>query len=134
ALIIMRWPRGRWLVGAVGLTFLCIGCYYFYRALKADFRKRFKRHKMSDTEKTWASIVGRAGIAARGVVYVVIGVSAMRAAWWFDADEIKTTEQVLELFDNNPTNELILFTLGVGFVAYGVHMAFQAKYRSIDPM
>lgn len=132
--IVMRQPFGRWLVGAGGLIFFGIGCYYFYRAGKAEFRKRFKRHKMSDAEKTWASIVGRVGIAARGVVYVVIGIFAMRAAWLFDADEIKTTEQALAVFNNNPSNEIILCTLGIGFVAYGVHMAFQAKYRSIDPL
>ena len=134
ALIVMQQPFGRWLVGAGGLVFFSVGCYYFYRSVKAEFRKRFKRHHMSDAEKTWASVVGRVGIAARGVVYVVIGIFAVRAAWLFDADEIKTTEQVLKLFNDNPTNEIILFTLGVGFVAYGVHMAFQTKYRSIDPL
>lgn len=133
-LIIMKQPFGRWLIGAIGLLFFAIGCYYFYRSIKAEFRKRFKRHKMTNAEKTWASIVGRVGIAARGVVYLVIGVFAMRAAWFFDANEIKTTEQALKLFDNNPTDEFVLCALGVGFVAYGIHMAFQAKYRSIGPL
>ncbi|MGB3547236.1 MAG: DUF1206 domain-containing protein [Saprospiraceae bacterium] len=132
--IIMRQPFGRWLIGAAGFGFFCIGCYYFYRAIKAEFRKRFKLHKMSDVAKRWAFIVGRVGIAARGVVYTVIGVSAMRAAWLFDADEIKTTEQALAVFNDNPANEIVLLTLGVGFVAYAIHMAFQARYRTIDPL
>ncbi len=130
----MKQPFGRWLLGAIGLTFFAIGCYYFYRAIKAAFRKRFKQHKMSDAEKMWASIVGRVGIASRGVVYVVIGIFTMRAAWLFDAKEIKTTEQALEVFNNNPTNEIILCVLGIGFVAYGFHMAFQTKYREIDAL
>jgi len=134
AFMLMTQPFGRWLLGAIGLGFFAIGCYYFYRAVKADFRRRFKRHKMSDVEKNWASIVGRVGIAARGVVYVVIGIFAVRAAWLFDANEIKTTEKALEVFNNNPTNEIILCVLSIGFIAYGVHMAFQTKYRSIDPL
>ena len=134
ALIVMNQPMGRLLVGAAGLVFFFIGCYYFYRAIKAEFRKRFKRHKMSDVEKTWASIVGRVGIAARGVVYVVIGISAIRAAWDYDAEKVRTTEEALEFFNNNPTNEIVLGTLGFGFIAYGIHMAFQTKYRSIDPL
>ncbi|MGC1305901.1 MAG: DUF1206 domain-containing protein [Phormidesmis sp.] len=134
AFIIMSKPHGRWLVGAVGLGFCGIGCYYFYRAIKAEFRKRFKRHQMSDIEKTWASVVGRVGIAARGVVYLVIGVSAVRAAWTFDPKMIKDTEEAFAGFNNNPADEWILAILGIGFIAYGVHMAFQAKYRSIDPM
>ena len=131
---VMNQPLGRWLVAAGGLMFCAIGCYYFYRAIRAEFRKRFKLHHMSDVAKTWATIAGRVGIAARGVVYLVIGIFAMRAAWEFDPEMIMTTEAALAVFDDNPTDEFILATLGIGFIAYGVHMFFQARYRSIDPM
>ena len=134
ALIVMRLPLGRWLVTAGGLMFFGVGCYYFYRAFKAEFRKRLKLHHMSDVAKTWATIAGRIGIAARGFVYVVIGIYAARAAWEFDPEMIKTTEDALATFNDNPTDEWILATLGIGFIAYGVHMFFQARYRSIDPL
>lgn len=134
ALTIMQQPFGRWLVGVGGAIVLGVGGYYFYRAAKAEFRKRFKRHHMSDTAKVWATIAGRVGIAARGVVYAVIGCYGLRAAWEFDPSMIKTTEDALAVFDENPTDEWILATLGIGFIAYGIHMGFQAAYRSIDPM
>lgn len=134
ALMVMQQPLGRVAVGAGGLIVCGIGCYYFYRAIKAEFRKRFKRHQMSDAAKTWASIVGRVGIAARGFVYLVIGGSAIRAAWEFDPSMIRTTEGALSAFENNPTDEWILAILGIGFMAYAVHMGFQARYRSIDPL
>ena len=134
AVELMQMPFGRWLVAAGGLTVFGIGCYYFYRAIKAEFRKRFKRHHMSDVAKTWASIAGRIGIAARGFVYVVIGFFGMQAAWNFDPSLIKTTEDAMDVFSDNPTDEWILAVLGVGFIAYGVHMGFQAVYRRIDPL
>lgn len=134
AYIVMTKPLGRWLVALGGAVFFGIGCYYFYRAIKAEFRKRFKLHKMSDAAKTIATAAGRIGIAARGIVYVVIGASAVQAAWEFDSEIIKNSEQVLAVFNNNPADELILGILGVGFIAYGVHMGFQAVYRSIDPL
>lgn len=134
AYIVMTKPLGRWLIALGGAVFFGIGCYYFYRAIKAEFRKRFKLHKMSDAAKTIATAAGRIGIAARGIVYVVIGASAMQAAWEFDPEIIKDSEQVLAVFNDNPTDELILGILGVGFIAYGVHMGFQAVYRSIDPL
>ncbi len=132
--LVMSKPFGRWLVAAVGAAFFGIGCYYFYRAIKAEFRKRFKLHKMSDTVKVIATAAGRIGIAARGVVYIVIGVSAGRAAWEFDSNMIKNSEQALEVFNDNPTDEWILAILGIGFIAYAIHMGFQAVYRSIDPL
>ncbi|MGC1305900.1 MAG: DUF1206 domain-containing protein [Phormidesmis sp.] len=132
-LTVMQQPFGRWLVGAGGLLFFGLGCYYFYRAIKAKFRKRFKLHEMSDVERTWATIIGRVGVTARGVVYVIIGIFAMRAAWTFDPSEVKTTEGVLAVFNSNPADEIILSILGIGFIAYGVHMGFQARYRRIQP-
>lgn len=134
ALDIMQKPFGRWLVGAGGLLFCGIGFYYLYRAIKAEFRKRLKLRNMSDVEKTWATAVGRIGIAARGVVYIVIGFFGVRAAWSFNSEMIKTTEDALAVFNNNPADEWILATLGIGFIAYGIHMGFQARYRSIDPL
>ncbi|MEL6779613.1 MAG: DUF1206 domain-containing protein [Cyanobacteria bacterium J06597_16] len=134
AFSIMLQPFGRWVVGTCGLLVVGIGGYYFYRAIKAEFRKRLKRDNMSDIAKTWATLAGRVGIAARGCVYAVIGSYAMRAAWSFDPSMIKTTEDALAVFDDNPTDEWILATLGIGFIAYGVHMGFQACYRSIDPL
>ena len=131
---LMNMPYGRWLVGGGGLIVFGIGCYYFYRAIKAEFRKRFKRHHMSDAAKSWANIAGRVGIAARGFVYVVIGIFAIRAAWNFDPSMIKTTEDAMDVFSDNPTDEWILAILGAGFIAYGVHMGFQAVYRRIDPL
>jgi hypothetical protein len=132
ALTIMQQPFGRWVVGVGGLFFFSIGCSYFYEAIKASFRKHMKLHEMSNTAKVWAIAVGRVGTAARGVVYVVIGVFAMRAARAFDASKIKTTEGALAVFDNNPADEWILGILGIGFMAYGIHMGFQAVYRRIQ--
>jgi hypothetical protein len=129
----MQQPFGRWVVGIGGLVFFGIGCSYFYEAIKASFRKHMKLYEVSDTAKVWAIAIGRVGTAARGVVYVVIGVFAMRAARSFDASKIKTTEGVLAVFDNNPADEWILGILGIGFIAYGIHMGFQAVYRRIQP-
>ena len=73
---------------------------------------------MSDIAKTWATLAGRVGIAARGCVYAVIGSYAMRAALSFDPSMIKTTEDALAVFDDNPTDEWILATLGIGFISF----------------
>ncbi len=133
ALTVMQQPFGRWLVGAGGLFFFGLGCSYFYEAIKASFRKHMKLHEMSNTAKFWATTAGRIGVTARGIVYVVIGTFAMKAAWAFDSSQIKTTESALAVFDNNPADEWILSTLGIGFIAYGIHMGFQAVYRQIQP-
>ncbi|MEL6248168.1 MAG: DUF1206 domain-containing protein [Cyanobacteria bacterium J06648_16] len=72
---VLQLPFGRWIVCATGIFVIGLSGYYFYRAITAKFRKRFKLHQMSSVEKTWATWVGRIGIAARGVVYAVSGAS-----------------------------------------------------------
>lgn len=131
---VMQKPFGRWLVGGVGVFIIGLACYYFYRAITAKFRKRFKLHQMSDAEKTWATWVGRIGIAARGVVYAAIGGFVIQAALDYDADKVKTSGGALQSMNNNPTNEILLGLVAVGFIAYAIHMGFQARYRSIDPL
>lgn len=131
---VMQQPFGRWLVGAAGLFVMGLACYYFYRAITAKFRKRFKLHQMSNAEKTWATWVGRIGIGARGVVYAAIGAFIVQAAVAYDADKVKTSGEALQSMNNNPTNEILLALVAAGFIAYAVHMGFQARYRSIDPL
>lgn len=128
ALTVMEKPFGRWLVGAGGLFFFGMGCYYFYWAIRAEFRKQMKLHEMSTAEKAWATVAGRVGISARGIVYVVIGVFSMKAAWKFDPSEIKTPEEALAIFNNNPTDEVVLSILGIGSIAYGIYMGFYAAF------
>lgn len=126
-------PLVRWLVGGVGLFIVGLGCYYFYRAIRAEFRKRFNRQAMSPAEQNWATLVGRFGIAARGMVYVIIGVFAVRAALSFDASKVATSEGALQSLEGNPTDEWVLAIVAIGLIAYAIHMGFQARYRSIDP-
>ncbi|NEP15402.1 MAG: DUF1206 domain-containing protein [Leptolyngbya sp. SIO4C1] len=131
---LMSQPYGRWLVGAVGLFIIGLGCYYIYRAIKAKFRKRMKLYQMSNAEKTWATWVGRFGIAARGVVYAIIGAFTIQAALRFNPSQVKTSEGALQSLENNPTDEWLLGIVAFGLIAYAIHMGFQARYRSIDPL
>jgi hypothetical protein len=66
-------PFGPWVVGLVGIVVIGVGCYQFYKAYTAEFRQRLKRNEMSRNEERWMVRIGRFGLAARGVVFWVIG-------------------------------------------------------------
>ncbi|MBE9104862.1 DUF1206 domain-containing protein, partial [Nostoc cf. edaphicum LEGE 07299] len=67
-------PFGRWLVVLLGLTVIGVGISYLYRSYKGKFRKHFKLYQMTQTEQIWAMRLGRFGIAARGIVFGIIGI------------------------------------------------------------
>src|ERR1043165_10306693 len=62
-------PAGRVLIGLAGLSVVGFGLYQIYKGLRAKFRKRLKLGQMSRSGKFWATLMGRTGYAARGVVF-----------------------------------------------------------------
>ena len=86
---ILAQPFGQWLVGLAGSIVIGVGFSYFYQAYKAKFRRHFKLDEMSQNELTWATRLGRFGIAARGIVFVIIGIFFIQAARLSDASQTK---------------------------------------------
>jgi hypothetical protein len=73
-------PFGRWLVALAGLVVIGVGISYLYQAYKGKLRRYFKLEQMSRKEQTWAVRLGRFGIAARGIVFSIIGIFLTLAA------------------------------------------------------
>jgi hypothetical protein len=65
-------PAGQWLIGIVGLIIIGMGLYAFYQVYSAKFREKLKTQEMSHNEDVWITRFGRAGFAARGVVWSII--------------------------------------------------------------
>ncbi len=128
---ILAQPFGQWLVGLAGSIVIGVGFSYFYEAYKAKFRRHFKLHEMSQTEQTWATRLGRFGIAARGIVFVIIGFFLIQAARLSDASQTKGLGDVLGILAQQPFSPVILGIVPLGLVAYGIYSVIEARYRQI---
>lgn len=73
-------PYGLWLVAIAGLVFVGVGIYQWVKSYETRFRKKLVAHQMSQTEVRWGVRAGRVGIAARGVVFGMIGAFLVQAA------------------------------------------------------
>ena len=124
-------PFGRWLVGLVGLAIAGMGVYQLVKAYKADFRDALKTAQMSRNEQTWAVRAGRVGYAARGAVFVLMGVFFGQAALQAQASEAKGLGGALQTLQRQPYGPYLLGVVALGFVLYGVYMAVEARYRDI---
>ncbi|MDY6937333.1 MAG: DUF1206 domain-containing protein [Cyanobacteriota bacterium] len=132
AVTVLLQPFGRWLVGIGGAIAVGVGCYYFYRALSAKFRKHLQLCKMSPTTEKWVMLVARFGITTRGVVFVLVGGFLMKAARSFDASKVKTSEEALQSLDDRAFGPWLLAIVALGLIAYGAYMGVLAKYRRIE--
>jgi len=124
-------PFGQWLVGLVGAFVIGLGFYQLYQAYKAKFRKQMKLQEMSPTEETWATRIGRFGLGARGVVFCIIGFFLLQAARQSDASEVRGLDGVLQSLAQQPYGPWLLGIVALGLLAYGIHMAVQARYIRI---
>ena len=124
-------PFGQWLVGLVGAFVIGLGFYQLYQAYKAKFRKQMKLQEMSPTEETWATRIGRFGLGARGVVFCIIGFFLLQAARQSDASQVRGLDGALQSLAQQPYGPWLLGIVALGLVAYGIHMAVQARYIRI---
>lgn len=124
-------PFGQWLVGAIGALVIGFGSYQFYEAYQAKFRQKLKLNEMSEAEQTWTVRLGRFGLAARGVVFVVIGFFFIQAARQSNPNQAKGLGGALESLAQQPYGSWVLGIVAIGLIAYGIYYVAQARYRRI---
>ncbi|MBD1862450.1 MULTISPECIES: DUF1206 domain-containing protein [Trichocoleus] len=124
-------PFGQWLVGTIGAAIIGFGFYHFYKAYTAKFRRKLKLNEMSENEKTWATRMGRFGLAARGVVFAVIGFFLIQAARSSNASEVRGLGGALAALASQPYGPWLLGLVALGLVAYGIYNFVLARYRQM---
>ena len=130
---LMSQPFGRWMVGIVGVIIIGVGFFQLYKGFAAKFREDLKLSEMGSAEETWATRAGRIGLAARGVVYGVIGVLLIQAALQANPQQAGGLGQALSTLANQPYGPWILGLVALGLVAYGAYAALVlARFRKIE--
>ena len=124
-------PLGRYVVYAVGLAFLGAAVFNGYRAITCKFNKSLKTGEMDDAEEKAATGVGILGHLARFVVFALIGLFLVQAAWEFDPKEARGLDGALLELSQRPYGGWLLGAVAVGLIAYALYCLVQARYRRI---
>ncbi|HEU4449819.1 MAG TPA: DUF1206 domain-containing protein [Gaiellaceae bacterium] len=127
----LEWPGGRWIVGAVGVAIVGAGIFNAYRALSGSFRKELRTELMGAAEEGWYTALGVAGHLARAVVFALIGVFVVRAAWQYDPQEAIGLDEALQKLAGEAYGPFLLGVVALGLAAYGLFCIVQAKYRDV---
>ncbi|MGB6299178.1 MAG: DUF1206 domain-containing protein [Rivularia sp. (in: cyanobacteria)] len=131
--ILLNQPFGQWLVGTVGVAVIAFGCYYLYRAFTAKFRRKLNLSELSSTAREWVIAICRFGLAARSIVFFLIGWFVIEAAYMAQASQVGGLDEALETLAAQPYGPWMLGVVALGLMAYGVYMFVQARYRRLDP-
>lgn len=127
---VMQQPFGQWLVGAAGVAIALYGIHQLIDAWRVDLDDHLALGRMSRSGRTWAVRSGRFGMAARGVVFTIIGYYVVDAALSANPDEAQGLDGVLSSMQDTPW---LLGIIALGFVAYGIYNFIRARYRVINP-
>ncbi|EDL50233.1 DUF1206 domain-containing protein [Erythrobacter sp. SD-21] len=120
---ILQMEIGWIVIGAIGLGFL-IGAFM---QAKTAFTAHFM-HRISARAPSITCPIGRAGHAARAIVFLLIGWSMIKGAWVESEERIQGLGQaILSLRDTG----LIYSVVAIGLIMFGIFSLFTARYRII---
>lgn len=128
---LMAAPFGRWLVAAVGVSVIGYALYQLYRAYASKVRKHLDLSALGAEAQRAVVALGRFGIGARGVVFLVIGWFLVRAARQADASQASGIGEALRTLGRQPHGRWLLAVTALGLVAYGLYELVNARYRRI---
>ena len=124
-------PYGRELVVAVGLGVIGYAGYQVYRASTDKVKKHLDFAGADPGRAEWIVRLGRIGIAARAVVFALIGVFLVKAGMQSDSSEVGGIAQSLDAVAGAPFGRVALGAVALGLVAYGGYQLATARYRHI---
>lgn len=120
---VMDFELGPLVIGLIGLGTLIAAAMQVKQAATGGFMKHIAGHAPRAVETA-----GRAGFAARAVVFAIVGWSLVRAAWREESSAVKGLgKALLELRDAG-----LLYTLvAVGLLLFGAFSLITARWRIV---
>lgn len=122
---------GQVVVGLLGVFVIGVAIHQFVKAKTTEFAREMKTGEMSASMRKAAILTGRIGLAARGVVFSVMGYFLVKAAMNADAYQAKGLGGALQEIGSSTFGTILLAVVAAGLVAYGAYQVVLARYRRI---
>jgi hypothetical protein len=122
-------PGGELVVWLAAAGVVAYACYQLYRAWAAKLGRQLDLGAVSAGIGRWVIGISRAGLAARGIVFGLVGVLLVRAARSGDPEQAGGMRESLDMLAGMGRWPLAVVALGL--VAYAVYELLNARYRRI---
>ncbi len=117
----LQLPGGGALVMVAGAVLLAVGAFQIVKAVKASFLRHLEPRI---ARQPWAQWSGRAGYAARGLVFLISGFFLLTAGFRERASEAGGTADALSWL-SSPMDTIV----ALGLLAFGLFSLIEARFR-----
>jgi hypothetical protein len=128
---VFGWPAGRWLVGVAGLVLAGVAIYQFIRGVGQKFLDDSKSEKIPRVVMPWFKAFGMVGHVARAVVFGLVAVFLVKAAYDYEANEAIGLDGALAKLYNGAYGSWLLGVLALGLIIFSCFSLIEARYRRI---
>jgi hypothetical protein len=107
---------------AIGIVVMAGGAYELYQGLSGRLRQRFTVGRRGRRVADVVLPIARVGLAARGVVFLVLGMFVIQAARKGEAGEVRGIGGALGVLTRTALGPALMGVIALGLIAYGVFM------------
>lgn len=126
---LMELPAGRYWIGLLALLALVAGAAHFAKGVNLRYQAYLQ---VSDRGLRILSPICSFGLAARGVVFLLIGFLLGVAAVEVSPNQPVGLGHALDWLERQPYGSAILAVVGLGLLAFGLYSLIEAVWRRID--
>jgi hypothetical protein len=125
-------PWGLAVLALLGLCIVGTAVAQFYSAYSETFLRYLSLRGVSAKQASWVRWSGKFGLAARGVVFAIIGVALLRTALTTDPNQAKGLKEALHQVAAQPFGQALLTVVAAGLLTYAIHLVATVPYRKLE--
>jgi hypothetical protein len=125
-------PLGKYIVGIIGVLVLGTGVYQTYLGLRHNFDKQIQPYALTPKQIRVIKTLGRFGTLARAVVFALVGIFLLFAAYNANSAEVKGVDGALLTVLQQSYGHLLLGIVAAGLIVFGCYSllsAFWFKFK-----
>lgn len=127
---ILGWPAGRLFVGIGGGVLVLVSLFQCYEAACGCFIDDNKCHEMGVWERRLFHVLGRVGLVARALVFVLVGYFLCRTAIDFTTSGAGL-DGTLAQVHGDPLGNVLLAFVAAGLEIFAAFSLFEARYQRL---
>ncbi len=128
---LLQWPGGKWILLLIGLGIIAGGIYQIYYGYKREFARDLNLTSLRNPSRQWVLRLGEIGYAARGVIFMLIGIFMTQAAMTFDPHKAQGLDGALAMLMRQTYGPLLVGLIAAGLIAFGLYSIVSSHWARV---